>query len=343
MTRRFGILGLIIGLATVLAAAPALAQPVAIWKGLDTWYTPAGGAQVTVSVPAGYFCGGTSAPQTLTVSLKGKPIASVPSLAPSDTVIERPADAYFVNEVATTQLRMVGLSLEQNGAVSINCGGYTQLWNARVGLAGAQGFGTITITRTDPGGGTFNASFPVKGQVIFTNVANGQVRGPLFDSQTIATVGACWTHAPGPSSVVVGGPISLDSDANGTLDYTTPNGTGPNFWPGTCGPIKHTGPHPTTCEAPGPDCPEDEPNPCPDPWVHQYLKASADKSVGGFVFSNDPSSDSPLDDGPVLHEGDDRQPMTNSALVHSAQIDQKQLDRAVIDICVASVGARYLN
>ena len=53
--------------AVIASAAPAFADP-AVLKGLDIWYTPAGGANVTVSIPAGFFCGGNSAAQTRTIA-----------------------------------------------------------------------------------------------------------------------------------------------------------------------------------------------------------------------------------------------------------------------------------
>lgn len=337
MNRNRRTLTLIVGLA-VLLAAPVVAQDPAIWKGLDTWYTPAGGAQVTVNIPAGYFCNGTSPAQTRTISLKGKPIASVPSLAPSDTVIERPFDAFFdANDVATTNLRMVGLSLVGNGSMSVNCGTYTQLWNVKAGLSGAQGFGTITINRTDPAGGNFSASFPVSANLYFTNTANGRIRGPVNDTQAVTTVGACWTHAPGPNSVVVPGPISLDSDNNGTLDYTTQLGTGPNFWPGTCGPIQHTGPHPVTCEAPGSDCPEDPPNPCPEPWIDAELRGAVVKGVG-FEFRD--ADQQPTDPEPMELLTDGR---SDNKLVANPTISSSDLKLAIRDICVESIGALYFQ
>src|SRR5690349_20064881 len=86
----------ILVLAVVVAAAPAFADP-AVLKGLDIWYTPAGGANVTVNIPAGFFCSGNSGPQTRTISLKGRPLVTVPAghINPGDTVVNRPADIPF--------------------------------------------------------------------------------------------------------------------------------------------------------------------------------------------------------------------------------------------------------
>ena len=50
--RRFGLV--IAALAVMVSAAPASADEV-IFAGLDVWYTPTGGANITVSIPGGFF------------------------------------------------------------------------------------------------------------------------------------------------------------------------------------------------------------------------------------------------------------------------------------------------
>jgi len=281
---------LVITLMLALLSAPAILADPTILAGDDLWFTPAGGGQLTgVSIPAGFFCGGTSAAMTLpSTSMQGSPLLTSPDLTPVDTVIERPKDAPFVNNVAMTTIRIQALLLTSVNSVSINCGTYSEFYTVYVGLdpqpAGNQPDGTITIRRNSPSanGGRFDASFDVLGRAFFVNDATGKILGPVSHApQTVTTVNACWSHTPGPGAFV-SVPFALDTDTDFVLD-TLALGTS-NFFPGWCanggaGPVPHTGPHPETCSSPS----------CPpgggggggcDPVVVDVINANVIKSKG---------------------------------------------------------------
>lgn len=271
------------------AAVPASADET-IFKGLDLWFTPNNGGQVTISVPAGHFCSGTSNPATFTINLKGKPLATNPAnaLGATDTVVDRPVDAAFAGGLQTsTSLKIRALSLVSVSSLSILCpSGLTEVYNTDVSLNGPQTFGTIVIRRPAVGaaGGDFDASFQVKAKVIFVNAGGGGRTPPLPDNVTITTLNACWTHAAPAGAVVWNAPVTIDTNGDGVPDYPSPYGTS-NFFAGGCGlPVDHQGPHPSTCLAPGPGCPDPTPkDPC-TPEVIEYLKAH--QVEGGFQLDS---------------------------------------------------------
>jgi hypothetical protein len=280
-------------LATVLlilasAAVPASADET-IFRGLDLWFTPSGGGQVTISAPAGHFCGGTSNPITLTINLKGKPLKTNPvnALGATDTVVDRPADAPFAGGLQTnTSLKIRALSLVGVSSLSILCpSGLTEVYTTEVSLNGAQTFGTIVIRRPAVGaaGGDFDASFQVRAKVVFVNAAGGSTP-PLPDNVTVTTLNACWTHAAPPGAVVWPGAVTIDTNGDQVPDYPSPYGTS-NFFAGGCGtPVDHQGPHPSTCVAPGPGCPDPTPkDPCTADVI-DYLKAH--QVEGGFQLES---------------------------------------------------------
>jgi hypothetical protein len=292
----------ILALALIAAAAPAFADP-AVIQGLDIWYTPSGGANVTVNIPGGFFCGGNSAPQTRTIALKGRPLVTNPAgkINPGDTVVDRPANIPFNQNgglQGTGNLKIRALDLVSVQSFTVACpGGLIQVWNTEVSLNGPQALGTITIRKAaiPDRFGKFDASFPVAGKVRFRNAATGAATAALADNPTITTLDACWSHDPGPGAVVCAGAVTLDIDGDRVItaaDYTSPYCTS-NFFPGwtqnTLGqviqcPVDHTGPHPKTCGAPGQGCPETTTsNPCTTDIV-SYLNAH--KVSDGFVLDN---------------------------------------------------------
>lgn len=247
-----------VALALVLAARPVRADET-IFQGLDVWYTPSGGAQITIDIPAGMFCGGTSSPLPgKVIPLKGRPVVTVPAgvLSPADTVIDRAAASFSGGLTTTTTLLIRALSLVSTSPFLVSCpSGPDEAWNTEVSLNGAQIPGTIVIRRPSVGapGGDFDASFPVSANVGFVNNANGMRTGSLTDNVTITSTKSCWTHAPGAQSFVDPNPVTLDTDGDQIADYASPYGTS-NFF--SCVPIHHDGPHPTTCGKPGSYCPE---------------------------------------------------------------------------------------
>lgn len=292
----------VLALAVIAFAAPAFADP-SVLRGLDIWYTPSGGANVTVNIPAGFFCSGNSGPMTRTISLKGRPVVTNPAnhIHPGDTVVDRPADIPFNQNgglQGTGNLKIRALDLVSVQSFTVSCpGGLTEVYNTEVSLNGPQGLGTITIRKPGLNArfGRFDASFPVAAKIRFRNAANGAPTAFLFDNQTITTLDACWSHDPGAGAVVCPGPVTLDVDGNRVItvaDHTSPYCTS-NFFPGwtydsfgqivQC-PVDHTGPHPKTCGAPGEGCPEEDvADPCTTEIVN-YLNAH--KVSDGFVLDS---------------------------------------------------------
>lgn len=345
-----------IGMAVAIALAtvvPVAADP-AVIKGLDIWYTPSGGAIVTVNIPAGFFCGGNSAAQTRTVSLKGRALVTNPAgkIAPGDTVVDREADIPFnlnggLKGIGNLRIRALDLVSVQDFTVSCP-GGLTQVFGTEVSLNGAQGLGTIEIRKPALNArfGRFDASFPVAGKVRFVNRANGARTGFLPDNATITTLDACWSHDPGPGAVVCAGPVTIDTDGNRVItvaDHTSPYCTS-NFFPGwtysggvvvQC-PTKHDGPHPTTCGAPGTACPEqDVANPCTTE-VEDYLATRA--TAEGFLLDNTAALDSKFSKQVSSGTG-------TGVLVGSVDVvaTKEFMGSVRVDRCIQATGAAILD
>lgn len=237
------------GLALVLAltALPASAQSVA--PGLDVFKTSQGAA-VDVSLPPGFFpgCGAGFSGQ---ISLTGAPIAASKNLGQTDTIVSRLDNTVFDGSGnGSTRLQITALCLKNN-AWTDPCG---DTWKVSVRLDpfATQPEGGMAIHRSGASGGTFAASFTVLGEVSFTDGTTEL--GPVSDSITLTTQSACWAYNPGTPHVVVTGPVTVDTDCEGTPDTVLANGTS-NFHAGWCGgtatPVVHDGPHPVK---PAPPC-----------------------------------------------------------------------------------------
>ena len=322
-------LGILALAAITLLAAPAMADNL-VSAGLDTWYTPAGGAQITTTIPAGTFCDGSSPTLTRTIKLEGVPIATSPSLSNVDTIIERLDDAYFdSNNEASSDIEILALSLKSIGSFSVNCGSHTEVWKTNVSLAPTQGQGTIEFIKTSSSGGTFSASFPVAGELTFVNAANSNdTRGPFPDTQTVTTASSPFSFSPTAGSQPTGSNVWVDLDGDGIPEHDTGAPTGPNFW--IDGPVEHEGPHPNTCVAPGPDCPEYEPPTCQEPWVVTELTNATVKGVG-FVFEEQAAQAEAAGIRKAV-----AQPVAN-------KVTRSELQVAVRKMCVQAVGAQYLR
>lgn len=317
-------------IALLLAAVPTFAQDGDVLDaGLDAWYTPSGGAQISVSIPAGTFCGGSSGRLSRTIKFKGVPLTTAPALDDVDTIIARDA-AYFNNNEATADLRIVALSLESVTDVTVNCGGYTEVWETEVSLAATQADGSITFYRDEDGtGGTFEASFPVNASLTFTNAADAtQTAGPVATVDTVTTASSSWVTLPPAGAQPTNQVVWVDLDDDGIAEHNTGLTTGPGFWPDE--PVEHEGPHPSTCLTPGSDCPEWTPPTCTEPHVVTTLSNAVVKGVG-FVFDEQ------------VAVAQEQGLVTSKAVVTASQVDQATLQTAVRDICVSVVGAEYLR
>lgn len=238
-----------------------------IAAGIDTWVTPNNlSTYLDLDFPAGFFCNGESAFSTQRVYLRGKPIATTPAnaLGAADTIIEREADAEFVDNVATTEITVRALSLQSQRWLRIQCpSGTREYWRAFVSLDGEQSPGTITISRANSSaeGGTYESEFTVNARIDFVSSA-GLTAGPLADTAVISSTESDWAHEPGSTAVVFDSTVWVDTDGDGLPDTATP-GTS-NFAPGWSPtgclnpPCKkkteHDGPHPETWPVCSPSC-----------------------------------------------------------------------------------------
>ncbi len=256
------VLWLTIGLASSTMGDPGDT----IAAGIDTWSTPNNrSTYLDVHFPAGYFCNGESAALTRRIYFKGKPIATQPAgvLGPADTIIER-NEAQFVDNVASTEITILALSLTSRYRFGVRCpSGTYESWTTNLTLDGEQPAGTITISRPNSSteGGTFDSSFTVNAQLNFVSTT-GLTAGPLPDTAVISSTGSHWTHEPGDTAVTYTGTVWVDVDGDGHGDVSTPGNS--NFAPGWsltgCAnpPCKkkseHGGPHPETWPSCSPSC-----------------------------------------------------------------------------------------
>lgn len=216
-------------LTLALCALPAFAQDVP--AGLDLLWTQPGTA-IDFSdnpLPGGFFPG-CGLPFAGLIPVNGVPIVADRALGNTDTVLVR------LNDVpggeGDTQLLILALCLKKDGWVD-PCG---QTWDVTVRLAGGQQITLLQMTA----GGVFNAWVSVNGEVTFTDPINGDVL-TTTDYIDLITYGAGWSYTPGPLSVVVAGPVTIDTDCDRTPDLYVPIGTS-NFHP--VGIVNHSGPHP---------------------------------------------------------------------------------------------------
>jgi hypothetical protein len=206
-------------LALTLGALPAVADT--LYGGIDIWSTKADGRTFHdfsgAPLPAGFFCEG-SAPLTGRVALRGVPIASDEPkiLGNTDTIIERLDDAAFNGAgVATTRIRVRGLSLVSVAPIQTSCGAYT----VRVNLAGEQPTTTMRIFKEAEDGGRFLAPLALRAKLTFIPVAgHGRaleaIRTVRFDSNPRNQ----WSLRPTEKLRGVPGLIKIDTDGDNVAD-----------------------------------------------------------------------------------------------------------------------------
>lgn len=224
-----------VALGMLLCAMPAGAT--SVFKGLDLLQTQ-NGAYVDFSdnpLPQNFF--GCSETFAGTIPVSGSPIASSPSVSPADTIIDR-LDDVPLGAFGTTRVQIAGLCLKNNNWTD-PCGNSWQV-SVRLDSSGApQPIGSMTIFHSSPTGGTFNSSFTVNGEVLWT--AGAITLGPVADSVALASTGGCWNHTPGAGGIQVTGAPTIDRDCDGSIDTTLSYGTS-NFFPGWCPPAGGGGP-----------------------------------------------------------------------------------------------------
>jgi hypothetical protein len=250
----------------LLAGVPAFAQTIA--AGIDVWNTPDdGNTKITSLVgnplPQDFFCIGSPA-FSQEIKLKGKPIATSDNgLGSTDTIVQRNATS-FAGGVASTQVQVKAISFEEHAPLAISCADGTHTFHVRVLLdqRTTAPSGPMTIHSDGTGtGGTFDATIQVPGRIVFTDIATGATRGPVYDSVNLQATGAAWADNVGTGGVNHPGSLSIDTDGNGVPDLTVP-GTSNGFhtgWSNHCNPrcpvpIQHQGPHPVWPLPPPPPC-----------------------------------------------------------------------------------------
>ncbi len=239
-----------------LSAVPASAQPV--FMGLDLLSSQPGTAADFSDnpLPTNFFgCGETFNGR---IELGGKRIAASQPLGTTDTILARWDDVPLgpPGSTGTTTLQIVGLCLKHD-CWSDPCG---NVWKVLVRLdpTQVQPMTTLDMTVTSPTGGVFDAMVSVLADVTFTN--GSIVLGPVTDNIDLLATGACWNYAPAPGDVIVFPPLDYDSTCDGFIDTTVPLGTS-NFF--HCGPVTHSGPHPTEAAE---KCEEHTTTETPEPW-----------------------------------------------------------------------------
>jgi hypothetical protein len=151
-------------LIALAAVAPLAAESLPASN--DGWTTPGGGQTVVdlSGFPVAAVLG--SAPVNNNVSMKGTPLDSA-NLGSIDTLLERGA-VTLTNNVGTGNLQLVALSLTSESNVQLQDGRVYHLDLVRSPTPSA--VGSITVTRTNSDGGTFNSGFDVLPKLTFTNV-----------------------------------------------------------------------------------------------------------------------------------------------------------------------------
>jgi hypothetical protein len=162
---------ILLSLSLILSLSPLSAATV-IQHGVDVFTTADDGRTFYdfsySPIPAGFFCKGSKA-FTGRVAFKGLPLATDPpsQLLGADTIIERLDDAAFDDRgIATTRTRFRALSLVSSSPIKTACGAF----HVYVSLGGKQRVTTMSIFRTQEGGGNFVAPLGVDARLTFIPV-----------------------------------------------------------------------------------------------------------------------------------------------------------------------------
>ena len=167
-------------LVTGIGGSTSGASGVFIKHGFDQFTTPSDGNTyhnfTDDPIPAGFFnnpgSNGSSNKYTGAVPLKGVPL---PNQGGADTVVSRNQD---VTTPGTTTLTVAGLSLASISPLTITFSdGHTEQWNMAVDLSQIQSStGSMTITDTGSGSGTFDSMLTIIPRFTFTRVGDDLVK-----------------------------------------------------------------------------------------------------------------------------------------------------------------------
>jgi hypothetical protein len=208
-----------VGLFTLQSARTSRAQDVL--AGNDYWQTVTptnvtfGGGGDFDAIPAGFFFPG-SPPFSGTVDLEGMQVGP----GTTDTIVQRMGDATLPTVVSsdTVPIEMTQLSLRSVAPITVG----SSQWDVHVSIPPEvpqtlpPSTGMITITLSDPDGGTFSSTIGVTAQIRFVQVGGGGT-AVLDPPPTLSLSSApnCWSYTPWA------GHLPLP-------------GEGPNFFPSVC-------------------------------------------------------------------------------------------------------------
>ena len=244
MSKRSVLAALVFSL--LFGLSPLAADPL-IQRGVDVFITPADGRTyydfAQNPIPAGFFCERSTA-FTGRVAFKGLPLvtATPGQLRGADTVIERLDDASFdARGTAVTRMQFRALSLVSIAPIKTACGAF----HVYVSLGGPQRVTTMSIHRTQKGGGSFVAPLAVDARLTFIPVKPIRNKGvrklELMGSFTFPPSPLPWSLTTRTAAQAIGSkgigpkgtrPVAVAVDTNGDL---TPDAVLPitsNFAPG---------------------------------------------------------------------------------------------------------------
>ena len=212
----------------LLGLSPLAADPV-IRHGIDIFITTADGTTsydfAQNPIPTGFFCKNSKA-FTSRVALKGLPLATgIPGqLGNADTIIERLDDAAFdARGAAVTRIQMRALSLVSIAPIKTACGSF----HVYVSLGGKQRVTTMSIYRTQEGGGNFVAPLAVNARMTFIPVKPGRNKAApklALDGSFTFPAGSPipWSQADGAMAKRIGS-VVVDTDGDLIPDTPLPN------------------------------------------------------------------------------------------------------------------------
>lgn len=163
----------------LVALSPLAADPI-IQRGIDAFVTRDDGKTfydfAHNPIPADFFCDNSKA-FTDRVVLKGLPLTTtIPGqLRGADTIVERLDDAVFnAKDVAVTRIQFRALSMVSVAPIKTSCGAF----HLYVSLDGPQRMTTMSIHRTQEGGGSFIAPLAVNARLTFIPVKSVKTKNP---------------------------------------------------------------------------------------------------------------------------------------------------------------------
>jgi hypothetical protein len=215
----------VLALSLLLGFSPLSADPI-IQRGIDVFATAGNGRTFydfsQSPIPAGFFCRGSKA-FTGRVAFKGLPLTTKPpgQLGDVDTVVERLDDAVFDEKgIAVTRIQLRALSLVSIAPIKTSCGAF----HVYLSLDGEQRVTTMSIFRTQEGGGNFVAPIAVDARMTFIPVRRAQSRGvrklQLKNSFTFPAAPLPWSLTAGTPKRT--GAVAVDTNGDLTPDALLP-------------------------------------------------------------------------------------------------------------------------